>query len=357
MSKRKAEDVEGEEENVKRGRSVQSALVEYNDGSDGSQAMIVSEGGIRRTSTLLGPTMLLRGHRAAVHCLKFNPNGTSLATGSFDKTISFWNVHGECENFMMLEGHKNAVLDIDYSPDGLFLASCSADKVVGLWDAEVGKRIRTWHGHSNFVNSVSVHEHSTAGHLLVASGADDGSTKLWDSRARHCVKTLRLKFQVTSVAFNSTGDKVFSGCLDNNIHMWDIKKGAVQQVLSGHTDTVTGVSLSPDGNFLLSNAADNTLRMWDIRPFFAGKDRCVKLFRGHRHQMEKMLLRCAWSPDGKRVTAGSGDSFVYVWDVAGSKLEYKLPGHRGSVNEVAFHPKEPIIGSASSDKTIYLGEL
>ena len=36
---------------------------------------------------------------------------------------------------------------------------------------------------------------------------------------------------------------------------------------------------------------------------------------------------------------------------------YKLPGHSGSVNECVFHPKEPIIGSASSDKTVYLGEL
>ena len=73
---------------------------------------------------------------------------------------------------------------------------------------------------------------------------------------------------------------------------------------------------------------------------------------GHRHTMEKMLLRCAWSPDQKMVTAGSGDSFVYIWDVATTKLVYKLPGHSGSVNEVAFHPTEPIIGSASSDKKV-----
>ena len=112
-------------------------VVEYNDGSDGSQAIIVSEGGIRRTSTLLGPTMLLEGHQAAVHCIKFNPDGNSLATGSFDKTIGLWNVRGECENFMLLEGHKNVVLDLDYSSDGQFLASCSADKIVALWDAEV----------------------------------------------------------------------------------------------------------------------------------------------------------------------------------------------------------------------------
>eukprot|EP00591_Stephanopyxis_turris_P011353 CAMPEP_0195528904 /NCGR_PEP_ID=MMETSP0794_2-20130614/31264_1 /TAXON_ID=515487 /ORGANISM="Stephanopyxis turris, Strain CCMP 815" /LENGTH=50 /DNA_ID=CAMNT_0040660115 /DNA_START=333 /DNA_END=481 /DNA_ORIENTATION=+ len=50
--------------------------------------------------------------------------------------------------------------------------------------------------------------------------------------------------------------------------------------------------------------------------------------------MEKMLLRCAWSADGKMVTGGSGDSFVYVWNAATAELTYKLPGHSGSVNEV-----------------------
>jgi hypothetical protein len=27
------------------------------------------------------------------------------------------------------------------------------------------------------------------------------------------------------------------------------------------------------------------------------------------------------------------------------------------VNEVVFHPKEPIIGSCSNDRTLFLGEL
>jgi len=134
-SKRKASDFNADD--IKRSRADTQDIVEYNDGSDGSGALIISEGGVRRTSTLLGPTMLLQGHRAAVHSIKFNPDGNTLATASFDKTINLWNVRGENENYMMLEGHKNAVLDIDYSPDGLVLASCSADTVVGLWDVEV----------------------------------------------------------------------------------------------------------------------------------------------------------------------------------------------------------------------------
>jgi hypothetical protein len=67
--------------------------------------------------------------------------------------------------------------------------------------------------------------------------------------------------QVTSVAFTKDGKQVFSGCLDSNIHCWDLRRGKVQHVLRGHRDMITGLSLSPDGNFLLSNATDNSLRM------------------------------------------------------------------------------------------------
>lgn len=58
-----------------------------------------------------------------------------------------------------------------------------------------------------------------------------------------------------------------------------------------------------------------------------------------------------------QVTCGSSDRYVYVWDVASRKILYKLPGHNGSVNEVVFHPDEPILCSASSDRQLYLGEL
>ncbi|CAI0557029.1 unnamed protein product [Linum tenue] len=48
---------------------------------------------------------------------------------------------------------------------------------------------------------------------------------------------------------------------------------------------------------------------------------------------------------------------VYIWDTTTRRILYKLPGHTGSVNECVFHPTEPILGSCSSDKQIYLGEI
>ena len=33
----------------------------------------------------------------------------------------------------------------------------------------------------------------------------------------------------------------------------------------------------------------------------------TKMFVGHKHNFEKNLLKCAWSPDDSKITAGSAD--------------------------------------------------
>ena len=82
--------------------------------------------------------MLLEGHEAAVFCMKFNPAGDVVASGSFDKFVYLWNVRGDCENFMMLKGHKNAILELHWMPDGERLITASPDKTVRAWDAQSG---------------------------------------------------------------------------------------------------------------------------------------------------------------------------------------------------------------------------
>jgi Prp8 binding protein len=223
-----------------------------------------------------------------------------------------------------------------------------------VWDVCEGKQIKKVAEHDSFVNSICPQRRSPN---LFATGSDDSTVKVWDVRSKRSSQTFKDKFQVTSVAFSDSSDQVYAGCLDNTIKVWDLRRDdEPSMVLQGHTDTLTGLSLSPDGNHLLSNSMDNTLRQWDMRPY-APVDRCVKIYTGLVHTHEKMLLRCAWSPDGLQVTAGSSDRNVNIWDVATRKLQYKLPGHTGSVNEVVFHPLEPVVGSCSSDKTIFLGEL
>jgi len=181
---------------------------------------------------------------------------------------------------------------------------------------------------------------------------------LWDLRARRCTKTFEHQYQIVAVSFDDVAERVFAGSIDNSIRIFNLRKGAEEGVLKAHTDSVTGIDLSKDGNYLLSNGMDQTVRLWDIRSFFVGDSRCVGVLRGSTHNFEKNLLKVRWSPDDSMCAAGSADRYVYVWSTKDKRqILYKLPGHAGSVNEVVFHPTEPVIASGASDKKIFLGEL
>jgi len=318
-----------------------------------TSATATGNGGPARTSGLLAPTMLLTGHAGEVFTAKFSPDGTVVASGSHDKHLFFWRTYGECENFMMIPGHKNAVLELHWTTDGERVITASPDKTVRAWDSKTGEQTKRCVEHSNHVNSCCPLKQ---GPPLFVSGSDDATAKVWDMRQKQSVATLEEKYQVCSVAFSAAGDQVYTAGIENVVKAWDLRRGAVVTAMAGHTDTVTSLRVSPDGNFLLSNAMDNSLRIWDMRPY-APANRCTKILNGHQHSFEKNLLKCDWSPDGTKVVSGSADRSVYVWEVASRKVLYKLPGHNGTVNEAVFHPTEPIICSASSDRQLFLGEL
>eukprot|EP01112_Ceratiomyxa_fruticulosa_P017786 TRINITY_DN5605_c0_g1_i1.p1 TRINITY_DN5605_c0_g1~~TRINITY_DN5605_c0_g1_i1.p1 ORF type:complete len:343 (-),score=65.81 TRINITY_DN5605_c0_g1_i1:14-1042(-) len=317
--------------------------------SSSSSSIIPS---VQRTSSLNAPIMLLTGHKAEVNSVRFSPNGEFIATAGGDKEIFFWNTYGDCLNYLVLPGHQGSILEVSWSGDGTKIASASADKTVAFWDVEHGERIKKCKEHNSFVNSCDV---SKRGSPMIVSGSDDTSCRVWDPRVKASVHVLSHRFPVTAVAFSDAGELVFTGGIDNQIRVWDLRRGDIIYTLFGHEDTITGLRLSPDGSYILSNSMDNTARIFDIRPY-APAERQLKVFTGIQHTFEKNLLRCAWSHNGERVAAGSGDRFVYIWDTSSRRLLYKLPGHAGSVNDLDFHPKEPIIASASSDRTVYLGE-
>lgn len=172
---------------------------------------------------------------------------------------------------------------------------------------------------------------------------------------------------MTALSFNASGEMLFVGSIDNNITPYDIRytsspdtagsPSTTLPALLGHTDTITCLRLSPDGTQLMSNAQDNSVRIWDVKPFSGVPGRQIQILQGAVHGFDKNLIRGSWSPDGSQVTCGSADRTVCVWDITLAKLLYKLPGHKGTVNDVDWHPTEPILASGSIDKTIFLGEI
>ncbi|KAH9842128.1 Pre-mRNA-splicing factor cwf17 [Teratosphaeria destructans] len=316
----------------------------------GSSALVQGSYG---SASLQAPVMELAGHSGEVFAARFDPSGQHIASGSMDRDILLWNTTGECANYGVLKGHKSAVLDLHWSRDSQVLYSASADMHIASWDLATGDRIRRHTGHEEVVNCIDV---AKRGEEFIVSGSDDGYIGIWDPRQKAALEYMETKFPVTAVCISEAGNELYSGSIDNTIKVWELRMKKVSYDLTGHTDTITSLAVSPDSQSLLSYSHDNTVRTWDIRPF-AAANRQIRVFDGAQVGLEKNLLRAGWDNEGRRVAAGGGDGTVTVWDAKSGKMLQKLPGHKGTVNDVRISPDGSMVLSASTDRTMLLGEL
>src|SRR5262245_13145665 len=88
----------------------------------------------------------LKGHSGEVWPVAYSPDGRTLASGSWDKTIKLWEMATGKER-AMLKG-KAFFFTVAYSPDGRTLATGSwSERTIKLWDVATGKKRSTLKGH------------------------------------------------------------------------------------------------------------------------------------------------------------------------------------------------------------------
>ena len=148
--------------------------------------------------------MGLGGHKKIVKSISFSPDGKTMASGSYDKTIRLWNLPKGLYK-KTLKGHKKSINSMDFSADGKLLASASRDDTARVWDVETGKLKRTFKEHTADVQHVAL---SPDGKTLASWGLDH-ILYIWD------VETGKLKKSITEhivpighIPFSSVGPEL-----------------------------------------------------------------------------------------------------------------------------------------------------
>lgn len=342
----------------------------------------------------------LLGHTGAVYLTSFSPDGKTLATASYDRTVRLWDVSDRARPEALgkplvggtswvssavfspdgrtlagagddgkirlwdvrdpghpkslgapLTGHRGTIYLIAFSPDGGTLASVGEDRTVRLWDmgdpAEP-KPLGALTGHTAAVRSVAW---SPDGHTL-AAGGDDNTIRLWDTtdprhpKAYDTVLTGHTGL-VHSVAFSPDGTELASGSSDDSIRLWDLEDPAdAQQIgspLTGHTGPIWSVAFSPDGSTLAAASADSTASLWNVSdPAYPSQ--VGEPLAGSSGEMYAL----GFSPDGRTLATGSGDSKVRLWSIPTADMV----GQSGS-----FRPDGKVLATAGRDGRIRLWDV
>ena len=115
-------------------------------------------------------------HRDNVTGLDFSPDGTVLATASYDNTCKLFDLRRGHE-ITTLRGQLFALQSVCFSPDGRRLAAGTGDGGIIIWDLETGREVLVLKRHQNLVNLVfAVRFHPSGDSLL---SVDQTTLRLW----------------------------------------------------------------------------------------------------------------------------------------------------------------------------------
>ncbi len=185
---------------------------------------------------------VLRFHAGAVNAVTFFPDGR-LATSGEDARVALWE-RGRDTPSRVLEGHTAPVVGLSVSPDGTALASASWDHTARVWPLRSGASPMVIEGHAQGVNAVAF---TPEGRALVSAGYD-ATIRLTPTTGEGSALVATLPTPLNSVAVAADGEIVTAGA-DGKVYFLNSAAALTGEVAAAQAPIIA-VALSHDGRLV-----------------------------------------------------------------------------------------------------------
>ncbi|KAL9112465.1 MAG: hypothetical protein Q9227_003307 [Pyrenula ochraceoflavens] len=236
-----------------------------------------------------------------------------------------------------LKPHDTPVVTTSIDHSGTLLATGAADGTIKLWDIRGGFVTHTFHGHGGVISALCFFQTSR--------GGPNSTNGMGKKRKREndmpASKVNHQDDNTVSAYFLASGSE------EGKIRIWDLQKRKSSAVLDSHVSVVRSLDFSKFQNALISGSRDKTMIVWDPSTW---KPRKVI-------PVLEVVETAGFLGQGLRCFSGGEHGHLRIWDINNGK-EMTTEGEPGSESDAIvatkYAPSSSVLVSVHVDQTLRL---
>ncbi|PWY86149.1 WD40 repeat-like protein [Aspergillus heteromorphus CBS 117.55] len=238
--------------------------------------------------------------------------------------------------------HTAPVVTTAIDPTGTLLATGAADGSIKIWDIRGGYITHTFHGHGGVISALCFFQ------TPFQDGDNKSSSKKKKKKGKG--KSDDSDEEMDEVVDSIGAFRLASGDEEGLVRVWDLNKRKPIASLESHVSVVRSLSYSVTENALLSASRDKTVIVWDVRTF---KTRRVI-------PVLESVEAASFVADSALCLVGGENGRLRVWDCnRGGEvtLEQEAAQEFEAVVAIQYSAGMPFAMTVHADQTIRLHSL
>ncbi|KAI5073025.1 hypothetical protein GOP47_0011038 [Adiantum capillus-veneris] len=281
--------------------------------------------------------------------LAFHPSSSlvaaALITGrvqlfKFDEDLS------DAQSVWSVDAHSESCRALRFGEDGHYVLTASPDCSILATNVETGQAVaRLSNAHSSPINRLINLTECT-----IASGDDDGTIKVWDTRQNKCCTSFSPhEDYISDLEFVASTSQLLGVSGDGTLSVCNLQSNKVDAHSEFSEDELLSVVLVKDGRKVVCGSQEGVLLLYSW-PYF--KD-CSDRFVGHPKSVESMLKF-----DEDTILTGSSDGLIRLITILPNKMIGVIGEHADfPIERLALSSNKKVVGSASHDHVLKLWDV
>lgn len=328
---------------------------------------------------------------ASVSALEWSSSGDYLAIGTFDGSVTLWNLFSEVGT--TLEDENNGRIELlSWSLAGDQLLVLRSPGSASVWNVEA--RILVAHldisdleitdghwmgetpiavvvGEATVValwdirNKVEIDKFTVNGSWNLSPSATlspDGEKMvvyhsvgmIWSVERNELIAAFNgpitpptVSPLISALDWSPESDRVAIGGADGIVRVIDANTGETNLILEGHDADITNIRWAPTGDFVLSTSADGTQRLWEVRP-----KRPTAIVDNFGSSIRTAL----WSPDATLFVTGDTEGAVRIRERVGT-IKQEFDTGEAPLWSLAWSPDGQRVVGGTAIGEVYIWDL